>query len=118
MVNTLSYLAGIYSVDELPLLYILAYAPFEYKSHLFFHNEEGLNFNFKEGKKEFLDTLRLYVALRNMGDISGLLGIHVNSVKYRVEKALKFLGYEEENILAEVSSVKLLLQLELIVLDN
>lgn len=116
MVNTLSYLEGIYSVDELPLLYILAYAPFEYKSHMFIHYDNGLSP--KEGKKEFLDTLRLCVALRNTNDVSSLLGIHINSVKYRVEKALKILGYEEENILGDVPSVRLLLQLELIVLDN
>ncbi|WP_434309941.1 PucR family transcriptional regulator ligand-binding domain-containing protein [Hominifimenecus sp. rT4P-3] len=114
MVNTLSYLDGIYSLDELPLLYILSYAPFEHKSRLFLNMKE---LDVKE-EKAFLDTLRLYTVIRNMSDVAGLLGLHTNSVKYRLGKALKQLGYNEENVLGDMYRIKLLIQLELIALES
>ncbi|MEG0019881.1 MAG: PucR family transcriptional regulator ligand-binding domain-containing protein [Oscillospiraceae bacterium] len=115
-VNTLSYLDGIYSTDELPLLYILSYAPYEYKSYLF----KALNKRkrLKEEEKSFLDTLRLYSVLHSMVDVANLLGIHANSVKYRLSKALANLGYEEDSMLGDLSSLKLLIQLELIMIEN
>ncbi len=53
-----------------------------------------------------------------MVDVANLLGIHSNSVKYRLSKALKQLGYEEDSMLGEISSLKLLIQLELIMIEN
>lgn len=114
MVNTLSYLDGLYSLDELSLLYILSYAPFEYKKHLFLDTEL---MTVKDGKA-FLDTLRLYTVLQNMHDVAVLLGIHTNSVKYRLGKALKHLGYREDSALGDLYHTKLLIQLELIVLES
>lgn len=114
MVNTLSYLDGLYSLDELSLLYILSYAPFEYKKHLFLDTEL---MTVKDGKA-FLDTLRLYAVLQNMHDVAVLLGIHTNSVKYRLGKALKYLGYREDSVLGDLYHIKLLIQLELIVLES
>ena len=114
MVNTLSYLDGIYSLDELPLLYILSSAPFEYKNRLFLNTEKLA----AKEEKAFLDTLRLYAVIRNMSDVAGLLGLHTNSVKYRLGKALKQLGYSEENVLGDMYRIKLLIQLELIVLES
>lgn len=116
MLNTLSYLDGIYSADELPLLYILSYATYEYKSYLLkgFSNGRRL----KEDEKEFIETLRLYVVIHSMVDVANLLGIHSNSVKYRLSKALVQLGYEEDSILGEISSLKLLIQIELIMIEN
>ena len=114
MVNALSYLDGFYSLDELPLLYILAYAPFEYKNRLFSQTEQMAG----REDKNFLDTLRLYTVLRNMGHVANLLGIHTNSVKYRLSKALAQLGYEEDSLRGDVYRIQLLLQLELIALES
>lgn len=114
-VNTLSYLKGIYSSDELPLLYILSYVPYEYKSHLFpcFDNTK-----LKEEEKVFMNTLRLYLAVRTISDVASLLGIHGNSVKYRIRKALKYFGYKGETVLGEIPYIKLLMQLEFIIIDD
>ena len=46
------------------------------------------------------------------------MGLHTNSVKYRLGKALKQLGYSEENVLGDIYRIKLLIQLELIVLES
>ena len=114
-VNTLSYLQGIYSSDELPLLYILSYVPYEYKSHLFpsFANEK-----LREEEKMFMDTLRLYLVIHTISDVASLLGIHGNSVKYRIRKALKYFGYKGETVLGEVPYIKLLMQLEFLIIDD
>lgn len=116
IIHTLSHLKGIYSADEFPLLYILAYAPYEYKSHIFPGMESSLQF--KEEEKNFLDTLRLYIVIRNMSEVACILGIHTNSVKYRLTRALRILGYEEDENIAEMASVKLLVQLELIAIET
>lgn len=112
MVNTLSYLKGIYAADELPLLYMIAHSPQEYKAHLF----PGAG-NVKKLEEDivFLDTLRLYAVLHNITDVANLLGIHVNSVKYRATKALQYINCKEENILGEASSIRNLLILEFLV---
>ena len=66
----------------------------------------------------FLDTLRLYIVLRNIGDVATLLGIHANSVKYRIAKCLKYFGYKDTNVLGDIPSVKLLILLETMALDD
>lgn len=115
-VNTLSYLEGIYSTDELPLLYILSYAPYEYKAHLFPEMREGGKLKGEE--RVFMDTLRLYLVIRTISDVASLLGIHGNSVKYRLRKALKYFGYKGENILGDIPYIKLLMQLEYNIIEN
>lgn len=114
-INSLFFLKGAFSTDELPLIYALNYAPHEYKEIL-----RGLN---KTGKRtdddrSFLDTLRLYLVLRNINDVSNILNIHVNSVKYRINKCLKDLGYENINLLGDLPALKLLLLLELLKLED
>ena len=105
-----------YSLDEFPVLYILAYAPHEYKSHIFVNR--GRIELIKAEDRVFLDTLRLYLVIRNMGDVANLLGIHSNSVKYRLGKAMKLLGYQEEAVIGDLIGIKLLIRLELIVIEN
>lgn len=71
-INSLAFLNGVFSADELPLLHILSYSPYEYKAHLF----QSLNIGSdpKNEERLFLDTLRLYIVLRNIGDVATLLG--------------------------------------------
>jgi len=115
MINKLSYLKGIFSEDEFPLLYILSYAPFEYKTSLLLR-PPALS-ALRHDDHTFLDTLRLYIVLRNILDVANFQGIHVNSVKYRVGKALKMFG-RPSDVLRETSYVTLLIQLELLNLEN
>ena len=115
-INSLAFLNGVFSADELPLLHILSYSPYEYKAHLF----QSLNIGSdpKNEERLFLDTLRLYIVLRNIGDVATLLGIHANSVKYRIAKCLKYFGYKDTNVLGDIPSVKLLILLEMMALDD
>lgn len=112
MVNTLSYLKGIYAADELPLLYMIAHSPQEYKAHLF---PGAGNVKKLDENRVFLDTLRLYAVLHNITDVANLLGIHVNSVKYRVTKAQQCINCKEENMSGEALSIRNLLILEFLV---
>lgn len=115
MVSTLAYLEGMYSVDELPLLYILAYAPLEYRKHLF--GESGTSELWGDDKG-FLETLRMYILIRNVMDVGNLQGIHPNSVKYRLKKILSRFGYREEDVLGDLSYIELLMQLEVMATEN
>ncbi len=115
-INSLAFLNGVFSADELPLLYILSYAPYEYKSQLF--QSLSIADDAKDEDRLFLDTLRLYIVLRNIGDVATLLGIHANSVKYRIAKCLKYFGYKDTNVLGDIPSVKLLILLEIMALDE
>lgn len=116
MLNMLSYLKGIYSIDELPLLQMLSYVPYEYKEHML-PGVKSIK-TIKDEDMVFLDTLRLYLVIHNIADVAGLLGIHGNSVKYRAGKALKYINYKDENILGEVPSIRLLLMLEFLVIQH
>ena len=116
MVNALSYLRGVFSVDELPLIYMLTYAPQEYDSRLFSSLRDYGNITPEDSP--FLTTLRLYVVIQSISGVASFLGIHVNSVKYRINKALSCLGYDEEISLNQLPYVKLLIELEHIVSDN
>lgn len=117
MVNKLSYLEGIFSRDELPLLYILSYVPFEHKTRLILPSDSS-GVTIKEEEKSFLDTLRFYIVMRNIADVANLLGIHANSVKYRIGKILKYFGQQGESTLGEASYISLLIQLELLILEK
>lgn len=114
-INTLFFLKGYFSTDELPLLYTLNYSPHEYKEML-------LNLNKiirqTDDDRSFFDTLRLYLVLRNINDVSSILNIHINSVKYRISKCLKNLGYQNTNLVGDLPAVKLLLKLEMMKLEE
>ncbi len=66
----------------------------------------------------FLTTLRLYVILQSISDVAAFLGIHVNSVKYRLNKALGYLGLDAGMSLGSLPFVKLLMILEHLVTEN
>lgn len=116
LLHSISYLKGIYSMDELPLIYILTYTPQEWEAHLFPDNRSLLNTVADE--TAFFDTLRLYLVIHNIVDVATLLGIHANSVKYRLTKALQYLGYSEEHLLGELPFLKYLVTLECLVTMN
>jgi sugar diacid utilization regulator len=61
----------------------------------------------------FFDTLRLYLVLKNIKDVSTLLGIHSNSVKYRISKCFNSFESDSSNALASLPYLKILLMLEI-----
>jgi hypothetical protein len=114
-VNSLLFLDGIFSIDELPLLYMILYSPYEYKQTVFRVNNTNINLDIEPS---FFDTLRLYLVLRNISDVSSLLGMHPNSVKYRISKCLKTDEGETLKALGELPYIKLLLLLEILKVEN
>lgn len=115
LVNSLSYLKGMYCLDELPLLYMLEHAPEEYDTRIF--ATLRLNEGLPEEAETFMTTLRLYVVLQSLSDVAAFLGIHVNSVKYRLNKALSYLGMDNSVSLSSLPYVKLLMILEHLVTE-
>lgn len=114
-ISSLLFLDGIFSIDELPLLYMLLYFPYEYKETVFKVSSTDINL---DTEPSFFDTLRLYLVLKNIGNVAGLLGIHSNSVKYRISKCLKAFDNDTANALADLSSIKLLLLLEILKVEK
>ena len=115
LLHSLLYLKGIYSMDELPLIYIMSNMPYEYDARLFSAKTTAGRLLMRS---PFLYTLRLYLVLRNITDVSKLMGIHVNSVKYRLTKALQYMGIDEDIPLNELPFVQLLVILEHFIADN
>lgn len=114
-INSLLFLDGIFSIDELPLLYMLLYSPYEYKETVFKVNSADINL---DTEPSFFDTLRLYLVLRNIGNVASLLGIHSNSVKYRISKCMKMDENDTFNALGELPYIKLLLLLEILKVEH
>lgn len=110
LLNSLLFLKGCYSVDELSMLYMLTNVPRE--QDILLYSAEQLKIKYSEEAAVFLNTFRLYLVLRSIKDVSQLLGIHVNSVKYRIEKATQYLEMEQDLSLNEISSLSTLLHLE------
>jgi sugar diacid utilization regulator len=108
LLNSLLFLKGLYSMDELSLLYLLTNAPREQKVLLYSADQLKI----KDEVIIFLNTLRLYLVLRSIKEVSQLLGIHVNSVKYRIEKAVQYMEMGSDLSLNEISSLGTLLYLE------
>ena len=114
-ISSLLFLDGIFSIDELPVLYTLLYSPYEYKETIFKVNSTDLNL---ETEPSFFDTLRLYLVLRNINNVSNLLGIHSNSVKYRISKCLKAYENDTVNALGDLPYIKLLILLEILKVEK
>ena len=95
-------------MDELSLLYLLTNAPREQKVLLY--SADQLKIKYSDEVIIFLNTLRLYLVLRSIKEVSQLLGIHVNSVKY--EKAVQYMEMGSDLSLNEISSLGTLLYLE------
>ena len=110
-VGSLFFIEGIFIIDELPLLYMIFNSPYSYMELVFKVNSFDINIDVDE---TFLDTLRLYLILRNINDVSNLLGIHPNSVKYRISKCFRTYHFDTFNALSELPIIRLLLVLEII----
>lgn len=109
-INSLLFLDGIFSIDELPLLYMILNSPYEYKKAVAKLNSIGMDLNIEPS---FYDTLRLYLILKNIKDVSELLGIHSNSVKYRISKCFNTFQSDSPNALTSIIALKALLMLEI-----
>lgn len=114
-VSSLLFLNGIFSIDELPLLNMVHSSPYEYKEIVFKMNSTRINIGIEQS---FFDTLRLYLVLKNINDVSSLLGIHSNSVKYRISKCFKMIEDDSSNILGDLPHIKILLLLEILKLED
>ncbi len=102
-------LNGIYTAGEIPLLYLLSLAPYALKKKLYDDWAPAIQY----GEDALaLDTLRLFVATKSLGKLAALLGVHVNTVKYRVQKAVNPHFFDASNLLNNVWSLELLLPLE------
>ncbi len=88
MLNSLIYIRGIISADEMALLYMLSCSPI---SSLDRHISRKIQEFFKKEDydEDLLQTFRLYIILRNINNIAKMLGIHPNSVKYRINKIIQ-----------------------------
>ncbi len=110
-VSSLFFIEGIFIIDELPLLHMIFNSPFSYRELVFKVGSFDINIDADE---TFLDTLRLYLILRSSNDVSDLLGIHPNSVKYRISKCFRSYHFDTFNALSELPLLRLLLVLEII----
>lgn len=108
---SLLFLKGIFSTDELPILYIMLFSPYDFKETLYSVMKLGFA---QHVKPAFFDTLRLYLLLNNINDVSDLLGIHPNSVKYQIHKCFAEFRYG----LSELPALKLLTKLEMMKVEN
>jgi hypothetical protein len=109
-IHSLLFLDGIFLTDELPLLYMTLNLPYQYKESVVKLNSTSMNLDIE---LSFFDTLRLYLVLKNIKDVSTLLGIHSNSVKYRISKCFNSFESDSSNALASLPYLKILLMLEI-----
>lgn len=92
MLNALIQIRGIISTDEMPLLYLLASLPSGHLNRMVSMKiQEYFSEDFDE---DILQTFRLHTTVRNINNLAKILGIHPNSVKYRINKITQ--GYEDK----------------------
>lgn len=113
--SNLLFLNGIFHIDEIPLLYMAQTLPYKYKEDLAKLNSTNLNIGIDS---TFYDTLRLYLVLKNVKDVSDLLGIHSNSVKYRISKCLDSNDHEIHSDLSSIPNLRILLMLEILKIEG
>jgi len=114
-ISSLLFLDGIFHVDELPLLFMASNLSYKYKEDVAKLNSSTINLDIEDS---FYDTLRLYLVMKNVKDVSELLGIHSNSVKYRITKCFNSYESDLHNDLASLPSLKILLMLEIYKLEG
>lgn len=110
LIHSLLFLKGCYSIDELSLIYMMSSAP--RAQDVFVYSAGQLQTKPSAEVKTFLHTLRLYLVLHSIKDVSLLMGIHVNSVKYRMEKAMQYLEMDSDLPLNEIASLNVLMHVE------
>lgn len=110
MLNSLIYIRGIISTDEMPLLYMLSCLPISSFERQVSRKIQGF-FKKEDYDEDMLQTFRLYIIMRNVNNLAKMLGIHPNSVKYRINKIIQ--GYKDVyNRGGELPFTRMLLCLE------
>ncbi|MBK5262416.1 MAG: PucR family transcriptional regulator ligand-binding domain-containing protein [Peptostreptococcaceae bacterium] len=85
--RSMHFLKGIFTVGEIPILRLLDISPSILRKQISNFN----NFLFHPEFTEIqMDTLRLLVVMHSIKNVSLLLNVHPNTVKYRIEKILNF----------------------------
>lgn len=100
---------GIFTIGELPILNLLNIAPTTTKSKIINYGNLYID---PKAKQVYQDTTRLFLILRSITKVSELLDIHSNTVKYRIQKALKNRYSDDFNILVGQNNIECLLSLE------
>jgi hypothetical protein len=115
IIPNLYFLKGIFSFSEMSIIYMLTTTPFSYRNSIYNHYINLLNC---EKDPIFLDTLRLFVVLKSINIVSELLNIHVNTVKYRILKAINSDMFYTTNITNDIWNLDLLIILEILKIEN
>lgn len=102
-------LNGIFVLGELPVISLLNIAPLVVKGRI--NSFNALYISVQESPA-YLDTLRLFLVLRSISKVAQLLGIHVNTVKYRIRKAVNGAFFDLDSSISEMWSLDLLVPLE------
>lgn len=115
LVNDLFFLNGIFTFSEISIIYMLTVIPYSYRSSIFNHYSQLLS---DERDPVFLETLRLFIVLKSISNVAGLLNIHVNTVKYRILKAVNSEMFYTNNITADIWNLDLLIPLEILKIND
>lgn len=113
--SNLLFLQGIFTFDEMAILALLLHCPYYYKKMIIKMTNTLIDYN---QDISFLSTLRLYLSLRNINNVSDLLGIHPNSVKYRISRVINPDVYNDSVSLGSLPNFIFLLPLEILEIEN
>lgn len=113
----MGWLKGLVNETEIPILYSLTLTPMNVK-RLYIKNFKDLIGTKISCSPEDLTTIRLYLAIKSTKKVGQLLGIHFNTVKYRIQKMLCNGNISEEaSFLNSIPVLSCLLGVELIYLE-
>lgn len=115
LINDLFFLKGIYTFSEISIIYMLTITPYSYRSSIYSHYSRLLG---EERDPIFLETLRLFIVLKSINNVSELLNVHTNTVKYRILKAINPDMFYTTNITTDVWNLDLLIPLEMLNVED
>ncbi len=113
-ITSIYNLNGIFVLGELPIISLLNIAPLAVKGRINSFNAQYINV---QEAPAYLDTLRLFLVLRNINKVSELLGIHVNTVKYRIKKAVNATVFDLDSPVSDIWNINMLVPLESLKLE-
>jgi len=111
LINDLFFLKGIFTFSEISIIYMLTTTPYSYRSSICKHYSQLLS---DERDPLFLETLRLFIVLKSINNVSELLNVHTNTVKYRILKAINPDMFYTTNITTDIWNLDLLIPLEML----
>ncbi|WP_352404859.1 PucR family transcriptional regulator ligand-binding domain-containing protein [Sporanaerobacter acetigenes] len=114
-IGNLFFLKGIYSIGEIPILYMLTITPYSYKENIHDFYSRFLNYN---EETLFIDTLRLFIVLKSINNVAELLNVHPNTVKYRILKVVSSEIFYTTNITTDIWNLEFLLPLEMLKIET